>query len=350
MRIINGRKFGDSDGKKTCHQWNGSSTVDYMIADTSIYTLIQTFQVKDILSHLSDHCAISATINLNVNMKNHVKTKGYLSAPKNIKWNNEVDRIFVAKLRTNQYKSKIDKLSTLDIDQGDKIERAVNDINQILTEAVNIPKLRSNPSHNIRKKKCKKNKPWFSNELSRAKNRLSKAGREFMLNNNDHSLRQIFFKLKKEYKGLVAAKKRQFRQSLYNKLEQMSEKSPKEYWELFDELKKSRSMENNVSQIEDQEWIKHYRKLLGHKDYDTGRLIQIREEIRYLKSEPYFSKLDFAISAKEIEKAIKILKNMKSVGLDQINNEMIKSALPYIILSLRNIFNAILCNKYYPKE
>ena len=36
LRIINGRKLGDSGGKKTCHRWNGSSTVDYMLTDISI--------------------------------------------------------------------------------------------------------------------------------------------------------------------------------------------------------------------------------------------------------------------------------------------------------------------------
>ena len=64
MRIVNGRKFGDSTGKKTCHQWNGSSVVDYFITDIETFPSVHTFKVHDILDHISDHCPISAVINL----------------------------------------------------------------------------------------------------------------------------------------------------------------------------------------------------------------------------------------------------------------------------------------------
>ena len=32
LKILNGRKIGDLTGKYTCHQYNGSSVVDYIIA------------------------------------------------------------------------------------------------------------------------------------------------------------------------------------------------------------------------------------------------------------------------------------------------------------------------------
>ena len=85
MRIVNGSKFGDSTGKKTCHQWNGSSTVDYMVADLFTYPLIQSFRVIDMLNHLSDHCPISAVINLDVTrVEQSIKCCSY-NTPKNIK-------------------------------------------------------------------------------------------------------------------------------------------------------------------------------------------------------------------------------------------------------------------------
>ena len=49
VRIVNGRKIGDFTGKKTCHQWNGSSTVDYMLAYETVFNLIQTFRIYNIL-------------------------------------------------------------------------------------------------------------------------------------------------------------------------------------------------------------------------------------------------------------------------------------------------------------
>ena len=47
IRIINGRKIGDSMGRKTCHEWNGSSSVDYMLADESLFHLIQSFKIHN---------------------------------------------------------------------------------------------------------------------------------------------------------------------------------------------------------------------------------------------------------------------------------------------------------------
>ena len=38
LRIINGRKIGDSTGNLTCHKYNGSSTVDYFIADVNLFS------------------------------------------------------------------------------------------------------------------------------------------------------------------------------------------------------------------------------------------------------------------------------------------------------------------------
>ena len=53
MRIVNGRKMGDTLGNLTCHKYNGSSTVDYLISDTTLLSFIQTFQVGKILESIS---------------------------------------------------------------------------------------------------------------------------------------------------------------------------------------------------------------------------------------------------------------------------------------------------------
>ena len=69
-RIVNGRKCGDSTGRKTCHQWNGISTVDYILADKSIFHLILTYSIHKPLDHLSDLCPFSVVINLNCVKRN----------------------------------------------------------------------------------------------------------------------------------------------------------------------------------------------------------------------------------------------------------------------------------------
>ena len=349
LRIVNGRKIGDSNGKKTCHQWNGSSTVDYMLADTEIFPYIQSFQVQNLIYHLSDHCPIATIINMNVNSKNITRTNRCISSPKNIKWNGLTEKIFTSKLTDIKVKSELENLSKIKIDSVDTIEMSVKELSKILKESANIRSLKSIVKIKSKSKK-RKNQPWFTDELFRMKKYFKKAGEAFMTNDKDPAIRESFFKIKKEYKKRVTAKKKQFRQLLYNRLEEMNEKNPKEYWELFDKLRKNKHTADNVCPINDQEWIKHYLKLLGPRKYNDTRLKQIRDEIDKLSETSYFSQLDFSISKDEIEKAIRKLKKGKAVGIDQINNEMIKSASAYILDSLQNIFNAILCNQYYPDD
>lgn len=45
MRILNGRKIGDSLGYHTCHKWNGSSVVDYAIVSEELLQHIPYFNL-----------------------------------------------------------------------------------------------------------------------------------------------------------------------------------------------------------------------------------------------------------------------------------------------------------------
>ena len=56
--ILNGRKTGELYGKYTCFQWNGSSTVDYVLVNENLYDNIVLFKVGKFISWISDHCAI----------------------------------------------------------------------------------------------------------------------------------------------------------------------------------------------------------------------------------------------------------------------------------------------------
>ena len=57
LLILNGRKTGDTLGKFTCHEHNGSSTVDTAITSWEIYDKVQYFKVLDLV-WFSDHCPV----------------------------------------------------------------------------------------------------------------------------------------------------------------------------------------------------------------------------------------------------------------------------------------------------
>ena len=354
LRIVNGRKLGDSTGKKTCHEWNGSSTVDYMLVDESLFQLVQTFKVHDVLDHLSDHCPISSVLNLCYcrNKDNDsVDSRSQLQAPKRLKWDIILENKFKMKLACKKMEERIHSIFSIPLKSNEDIENALAQVNDILTSAAEV---RINRKVS-KKKKCKKskklNKPWFTDELITLRKDLKKAGHDLVSNCRDDIFRQRFFKLKKKFKEEVKRKKREFKQGLYDRLVSLSKDNPKEYWDLFNELKNCHGDMNINSYdcpIKDEEWLKHYTNLLGPQKLDENRIKSIRNQIEDILHEPYFSELDYAISIEEIIKASTSLKNKKSAGLDNISNEMVKSSLPFMSEVFKKIFNVGLCNQYYP--
>ena len=60
LRILNGRLAGDSFGKFSCHTYNGSSTVEYVIVSEPLLFEIPLFHIANFIPTLSDtHCKLS---------------------------------------------------------------------------------------------------------------------------------------------------------------------------------------------------------------------------------------------------------------------------------------------------
>ena len=61
LAIVNGRRQGDIFGKYTCHNWNGSSVVDYFLSSISSLSCISSFNVGECIPWISDHCIIKTS-------------------------------------------------------------------------------------------------------------------------------------------------------------------------------------------------------------------------------------------------------------------------------------------------
>ena len=141
IRIINGRKLGDTFGKFTCHKYNGSSTVDYTIVDDSLFGTVQSFQVLDILENFSDHCPISTYLNIAVNKKmakTNMNDCCNLKAPVNPKWGPVQELIFTSKLQSPALQEKINSIESVNILSINDIEKCVADVSEIISHAANI--------------------------------------------------------------------------------------------------------------------------------------------------------------------------------------------------------------------
>ena len=104
-------------------------------------------------------------------------------------------------------------MNTYKLDNNEMIDDVVSKVNTMLIDAVGIPLRKKTTKRHIKRKKLKKNsKPWFTDDLVVLKNRLRKAGMQFVNNVRDDALRQQFFKLKRKFKMEVKSRKRKFKQ------------------------------------------------------------------------------------------------------------------------------------------
>ena len=79
LQIVNGRVGADRGiGRYTCYTYNGSSVVDYVLAQTGIRERIVSFEVDDLQLH-SDHCPILLELNAGIRYRNNLEETRKLS-------------------------------------------------------------------------------------------------------------------------------------------------------------------------------------------------------------------------------------------------------------------------------
>ena len=156
----------------------------------------------------------------------------------------------------------------------------------------------------------KKNLPeWYDQSLTSARKNLND---KFNLLNKypkDPYVRSALFNFRKHFRKLRKNKYREYKQNLLNKLDNLQENNPKEYWNLLDKLKKindnSNASSNNVPL---NEWHAYFKTLLTTDqklDHVDNRL---KSELKHLENQKIFNELDYKITAEEISRAVNKLK------------------------------------------
>ena len=93
LRIVNGRGNGDTPGRPTFHERNGTSVIDYVICDQCTLLHVTNFVVKQ-PSYLSDHSAIAAWLNVNNSLPTNDtqtsnRTDSLMSLPRQCCWESD---------------------------------------------------------------------------------------------------------------------------------------------------------------------------------------------------------------------------------------------------------------------
>ena len=121
--------------------------------------------------------------------------------------------------------------------------------------------------------------------------------------------------------------------------------NPKLYWQIIDKLKDSESKDSLASDIDSEDWIRHF-KNLSLQPYSDDSL---NDEISLLESTASDNSLNVEFTIREIKVNIRKLKNSKACGEDLILNEMIKSGADILLPSITKLFNLILKNGHFPE-
>jgi hypothetical protein len=356
MRILNGRCLGDCRGQFTCFSpAGGPSVIDYVLVANDIFHTIKTFQVAP-LNPLSIHCMMTLTMQVPYYSRVSIHDNVVLSWPKKYKWKQENLEPFQANLCAPDIQKLImDYQGKIYEDDTAGISEAVNDINDIfhtVADKSNVYKVKFKQGSLKTKSARYKHKSWYDTNCHTAYKNLKWLAWNLSKKASDSSLRQTYFKAKKEYKYLLKKKKRVFQASLINTLSSFEHMDPKGFWDTFSKLKE-KDRQSDLGHISIVEWMNHFKSLMGsfQTKLNHQTVTEVKDHIKHYK-ESIFNELDFTINENEILSAISFLKVRKSAGTDGICNEMVKASasnMPMIKLLCR-LFNHIFIAGVYPDQ
>lgn len=115
-------------------------------------------------------------------------------------------------------------------------------------------------------------------------------------------------------------------------LRKLNKSKPKEFWKIVNNLE-SRSVEANLNEAEFYEYFREINSAVqGNSDSEVHINIDINDDVEILNSR---------ISAEEITKCIKNLKNNKSFAHEKILNEYLKTTLNQMLPVYVHLLNVI---------
>ena len=109
LLTLNGKKTGDTLGKCTCHEHNGSSTVDTAITSWKIYDKVQYFKVLDPI-WFSDHCPSQFSVETDQYIfEEEIDMSKFRELEQCFHWTPEGKKRFSQMLESNKIQDKFQK-------------------------------------------------------------------------------------------------------------------------------------------------------------------------------------------------------------------------------------------------
>ena len=136
--MLNGRMLGDSIGYYTCHKYNGSSVVDYMIISEELLNSVNYFNVQNLIGTISDHCKFSLLLKARPH-RTYTETNMVIPAPPRYKWGTDSPAKFQESLITNEIQHILAHTMSANYGTNDVgIETFVENVKKLFLTAADI--------------------------------------------------------------------------------------------------------------------------------------------------------------------------------------------------------------------
>ena len=217
---MNGRVVGDLDGKYTCHEYNGSSTVDYFIVQVENYDKVVSMKVLD-LPWYSDHCPLSVVMKVGIYNRSSAvdNMNNYITRIKNYKWSEDSKQEYIETLGSQKIKELLDRFLEYD---ADDIDHMTSELTDIIISAADLSLETKNTKNNGSfRSNTRQNYMKFDSHCQNLKKEFNRCRRKFV----KRKVRSSFFSARSKFRQAVKSLKRNGKESKLHALQELEKKS-----------------------------------------------------------------------------------------------------------------------------
>ena len=307
------------------------SVIDYALGNHDILRKIKYFSISD-LTRYSDHCIIKLSVETKFKINTENAYPNLISAPPKFKWNNIYRNRLCEAFCSTECQTSLTNFynSTFDTNQSD-IDQVTSQLTNIVVHTTSqvVP----SKVNFIKKKKAKKK--WYDKSCFQLKHELNRLCNKVSKDPLNTSLRKAFINCRKSYKKILKQKERSHFMNLKDKLKTLGTNNPRQFWEIFKQLKNNHN--DNANPTDFETWDEYFYNLYKSGNSVTNKNYQLDRDYNNNQAYAIGKILNKIITFQEVRKAIKKLKTGKSSGEDKILNECLRILEPCLALPITKL-------------